>query len=267
MQLLIEASKGKNDANEKSGESVPDQESHHGNNDTKIIEDSLTKDPNQTFDLKRGLEDEEIISNSVLFLAVGYDTTASLITMTTYLLTCNQDAQSRLYDELREAYDGKGFDYETITELKYLDAVISETLRLFPSAPAIDRRSIQDYTFKNGIFVPKGSSIFLPVWNLHHDPKYWEDSEKFDPERFFPGNRQKIIPYTYIPFGSGPRNCIGMRFALLEAKLAIANLILNLKFTPCSKTDIPLDLSKTLGLLSPTRVFVGVNERNRLINN
>ena len=262
LQLLIEASKDHKNGNSKTGteETVHDHESHHGyEDDNGKVNHTLA-----TNELKRPLTDIEIIASSVLFLAVGYDTTGSLITMATYLLTCNQEPQSKLYEELKRAHDENGgkFNYETISGLKYLDAVISETLRLLPPAALAERRNTEDYTFKkNGIFIPEGGSIILPIWTLHHDPNYWPEPEKFDPERFMPENRDKIVPYSYLPFGAGPRNCVGMRFALLEAKLAIANLILNFKFTSCSKTDVPLDLSPTLGLLNPKRVFVGVEER------
>lgn len=258
LQLMIEASKG--ELASKVSDKVPDHESHHGYEyaDGKIT-DSLS-----IGELKKPLSTDEIISNSVLFLGVGYDTTSTLISMTSYCLACNQDVQSRLFEELKESYEKNenSFNYETISGLKYLDATISETLRVLPSLPIIERRAVEDYTFKkNGMIIKKGGSILLPVWAIHHDVNYFDEPDKFDPTRFLPENRSKITPYSYIPFGGGPRNCIGMRFALLEAKLAIAHLILNYKFDVCSKTDIPLDLTKTTALLNPKRVFVGVQER------
>lgn len=261
LQLLIDTSKyGSKETNSNVEDKVPDHESHHG------YEDGNEKaNQTQVSDYsKRPLTDDEIIASSVLFLAVGYDTTGSLITMTTYSLACNSDVQDRLFNELKTAYESNcnSFNYETISGLKYLDAVISETLRILPPAPAIERRAMEEYTFKkNGIKIPYGGSIILPIWVIHHDPNYWPEPDKFDPERFLPENRDKIVPYSYVPFGGGPRNCVGMRFALLEAKLAIANLILNFKFIPCPNTDIPLDLSPTIVLMSPKRVIVGVKER------
>ena len=257
LQLLIDASN--EGQSNRTNDTVPDNESHHGYEDK--VSDKVI-----AHELKKPLSVDEIISNSVLFLAVGYDTTSALITMTSYCLACNQGPQEKLYQELKESFDQNGgiFDYETISGLKYLDAVVSETLRILPPAPNIERRLLEDYTFKkNEINVPKGGSIVLPIWSIHHDDTLWPEPESFQPERFLPENRSKIIPYSYVPFGGGPRNCIGMRFALLEAKLAIAHLMINFKFTPCSQTDIPLDLSKTLVLLNPKRVFVGVEEREK----
>ena len=262
LQLLIEASKGQ--GSKVVDEKVPDNESHHGYEEMngKINETLIKETMNE---LKKPLSTDEIVSNSVLFLAVGYDTTGSLITTTSYLLTVNPDKQQKLYEEVKSAHEQNGgkFNYETVSGLKYLDAVISESLRIYPPAPLIERRALEEYTFKkNGIFIPKGGIVWLPIWNIHHEPKYWNDPWKFEPERFLPENRDKIIPYSYIPFGGGPRNCIGMRFALLEAKLAIANLIFNFKFTPTANTDVPLDLSPTTALLSPKRVLLGVRTRS-----
>ena len=209
---------------------------------------------------------EEIISNSVLFFAVGFDTTSSLIAATCYLLACNQDIQFKLYNELKDAYEqgNNKFGYDTITGLKYLEAVISEALRIFPSAPAIERRVLENYTFKkNGIKVPKGGIVTLPIWHMHHDSKYWDQPAKFDPDRFLPENRSRIVPYSYIPFGGGPRSCIGMRFALIVSKLTIAHLILNYKLIRTPNTNIPIDLTQTVDavLFSPKRVMVGVQRR------
>lgn len=259
LQLLIEASKGVHSF--KNGERVADHESHHGYEE---INNKVTESDATISELKKPLTTDEIVSNSVLFLAVGYDTTSNLVTMTTYNLACNQDVQDKLLSELKQAYEenGNSFNYETISGLTYLDAVISEALRVLPPAPVIERRTLEDYTFKkNGIFIPKNAIVTIPIWNMHHDSRFWKEPEKFDPERFLPENRGQIVPYSYIPFGGGPRNCIGMRFALLEAKLAIAHLILNFKFVTSKNTDIPLDLSGTTALLTPKRVLLGVQSR------
>lgn len=209
---------------------------------------------------------DEIISNSVLFFAVGFDTTASLITATCYLLSCNQDVQTKLYNELKNTKgENEKFEYETIMNLKYLDAVISESLRLLPPAPIIERRVLEDYTFKkNGIKVPKGGIVTLPIYNIQMDEKYWINPKKFDPSRFLPENKSSIVPYSYIPFGGGPRSCIGMRFALIVTKLTIANLISNYQLIETINTRINMnDLASTVDavLFSPKNVIIGVMKR------
>ena len=112
--------------------------------------------------------------------------------------------------------------------------------------------------------MPKGGIVTLPIYHMHHDAKFWREPEKFDPSRFLPENRAKIVPYTYIPFGGGPRNCIGMKFALAVAKLALANLIFNFNLSATRNTTIQLtDLTPTVDavMFSPKQVLIGVKGR------
>jgi cytochrome P450 len=119
-----------------------------------------------------------------------------------------------------------------------LDAVLCETLRLFPPAPAVERKASQDYLLGDSkIKVPKDTFIHISTYTLHRDPDQFTDPEKFLPERFFPENRTHH-PYAYLPFGAGPRNCLGMRLALMEAKLALMNVVYNFKFTVSPKTKV-----------------------------
>lgn len=112
----------------------------------------------------------------------------------------------------------------------------------------IDRVCTKPYTiqpkYKDEQPVPfKVNDLFvMPIYPLHRDPKYFPEPEKFDPERFSDENKDKIVPYTYIPFGSGPRNCLGSRFAILEAKAVLYHLLSNFEIVPVEKTSIPLKL-------------------------
>lgn len=95
--------------------------------------------------------------------------------------------------------------------MKYMDMVISETLRLWPAAPATDRFCVKDYNYDDGQIkfqVDKGTALSIPIVSLHHDEKYWNNPKKFNPERFSDDNKDMIVPGTYMPFGVGPRNCI-----------------------------------------------------------
>ena len=106
-------------------------------------------------------------------------------------------------------------------------------------------------------------SLFIPIWCLHHDPQYFPDPEKFDPERFSDENRDKIDPDTYIPFGVGPRNCIGSRFALMELKTILFYLLLNFTFDITDKTQIPLRLEKNpFGLKTEKGAWMALTPRN-----
>lgn len=97
----------------------------------------------------------------------------------------------------------------------------------------------------------KGDTIWIPVFGIHHDPEYYAEPEKFDPERFNDENKRNIKPYTYLPFGVGPRNCIGSRFALLECKTLFYHLLLNFEIVPIKQTVIPLILSKSFFNVKP----------------
>ncbi|CAO2630644.1 Cytochrome P450 3A31 [Lemmus lemmus] len=127
--------------------------------------------------------------------------------------------------------------------MEYLDMVLNEILRLYPIGFRIDRVCKQDVDV-DGVLVPKGSVVMIPVYALHHDPQYWPEPEEFHPERFSKENKGSINPYVYMPFGNGPRNCIGMRFALMSMKLALTKVLQNFSFQPCKETQIPMKLSQ-----------------------
>ena len=275
LQLLLDAGDQDSNQTDSTNDTTPDNEAHHGHED-KAVSNSSLRDPE-----KRNLTDDEIVSNAVLFLAVGYETTGSLLSFASYALACNPEAQELLHQELKEAYESNNhaFDYNTVSSLKYLDAVISETLRAFPPATRMERKSATKYKFaKNGIVIEKGSHVHIPIYAIHHTEDFWPEHEKFDPSRFLAGKKEKIIPYTYVPFGAGeciciksdlindritgPRNCIGMRFALLEAKLALANILLNFRFKKSPRTAVPLDFSNAQILLKPKEMIIGVESRN-----
>lgn len=110
--------------------------------------------------------------------------------------------------------------------------------------------------------IEKGVTFYIPIWSLHHDPLYFPDPDRFDPERFNDENRGNIDPDTYLPFGIGPRNCIGSRFALMEMKTIIYYLLLNFKFEVTAKTQIPLQYAKTqFGLKTERGVWVALVPR------
>uniref|UniRef100_A0A2K6MQ92 Cytochrome P450 3A n=1 Tax=Rhinopithecus bieti TaxID=61621 RepID=A0A2K6MQ92_RHIBE len=126
--------------------------------------------------------------------------------------------------------------YDTVLQMEYLDMVVNEKLRLFPVAMRLERVCKKDVEI-NGIFIPKGVVVMIPSYVLHHDPKHWTEPEKFLPERFSKKNKDNIDPYIYTPFGNGPRNCIGMRFALMNMKLALIRVLQNFSFKPCKETQ------------------------------
>ncbi|CAG2178179.1 unnamed protein product [Oppiella nova] len=152
---------------------------------------------------------EEMSAQGIMFFLAGFDTTAAALTHAIYYLSLHPECQQKLYDELKTCDE---FTYETLGHLKYLNAVINETLRLAPSVIRVQRECLQDYKLGNtGITIPKGASVEIYPYAIHRDPEYWSNPNVFLPDRWFESTHH---PYAYLPFGGGPRQCIGQRFAI-----------------------------------------------------
>ena len=214
-----------------------------------LLLDTKDKDGN------RVLTSSSIISQSVLFFIVGYDTTAKLLTFAAYCLATNSDVQETVHAEIDEVLERHGHQltYDAISEMTYLDRVISETLRLYPPAVRLERQSSKEYTLPGtNLTLPRGIVVQMPVFALHRDPELFPDPLRFDPDRFLPEEKEKRHPCAYIPFGSGPRNCIAMRFALFEAKVALVALLRETRLEPGPRTPPPpMPLSGEAFLLTP----------------
>uniref|UniRef100_A0A2K6RC60 Cytochrome P450 3A7-like n=1 Tax=Rhinopithecus roxellana TaxID=61622 RepID=A0A2K6RC60_RHIRO len=190
----------------------------------------------------KALSDLELVAQSIIFIFAGYETTSSVLSFVMYELATHPDVQQKLQEEIDAVLPNKAPPtYDTVLQMEYLDMVVNEKLRLFPVAMRLERVCKKDVEI-NGIFIPKGVVVMIPSYVLHHDPKHWTEPEKFLPERFSKKNKDNIDPYIYTPFGNGPRNCIGMRFALMNMKLALIRVLQNFSFKPCKETQIPLKL-------------------------
>uniref|UniRef100_H0WP86 unspecific monooxygenase n=1 Tax=Otolemur garnettii TaxID=30611 RepID=H0WP86_OTOGA len=201
------------------------------------------------------LSDLELVAQSIIFIFAGYETTSSVLSFIMYELATHPDVQQKLQDEIDAALPNKTpATYDALAQMECLDMVVNETLRLFPIAGRLERVCKKDVEIK-GVLIPKGTVVMVPTYALHRDPKYWTEPEEFHPERFSKKNKDSIDPYTYMPFGSGPRNCIGMRFALVNMKLALVRVLQNFSFKPCKETQIPMKLSPK-GMLQPEKPIV-----------
>ncbi|XP_052892668.1 cytochrome P450 4d1-like [Anopheles moucheti] len=174
------------------------------------------------------------------FMFEGHDTTTSGISFTVLELAKHQDIQQKLYEEI-DAVLGKeaGSIFLTnslLQELKYLDMVIKESLRLVPPVPFIGRKLLEDMEM-NGTVLPAGTTVSLDIFCLHRNPAVFPEPEKFIPERFSDENEIKRGPYDYIPFSAGSRNCIGQKYALLEMKVTIVKLLASYKILPGESID------------------------------
>ncbi|KAJ7371316.1 Thromboxane-A synthase [Desmophyllum pertusum] len=187
------------------------------------------------------LTDDEIVAQSVIFLLAGYETSSSTLGFTLYYLAVNPDVQDKLRTEIQEALETNTNIplYEVAQNIEYLDCVIKESQRLCPSGAQANRECSEDYDL-NGIHIPAGTEILIPIYALHHDPDAWEDPKKFDPERFRGPAKDARRAFQFLPFGAGPRNCIGMRFALMEIKIALVKILMKYKFVQSPETQVPL---------------------------
>lgn len=173
---------------------------------------------------------------------------------TIYELALNQDIQDRLRSEIEDVlskHDGK-VTYDAIMEMKYLDMVFNESMRKYPVVDSQFRSCGKDFKIPNSdLTIPKGTFIVLSSQALHHDERFWENPEKFDPERFTEENVKNRHPFAYIPFSEGPRICIGSRFGIMQTKIALVKLIKTYKLSPCSKSPIPMKFIPSSAFQNP----------------
>ncbi|XP_014217343.1 cytochrome P450 9e2-like [Copidosoma floridanum] len=215
---------------------------------------------------------DDIVGQAFFFFLAGFDTSSSLMCFIAHELAANLHIQERLYEEIEEQTreDGGKVTYDSLSKMKYLDMVASETLRKYPVAPFTNRVCTKDHVLPPPMegypecSVERGMVLLLPIFGLHRDPKYFPKPDKFDPERFSDENRSKIEPYTYMPFGIGLRQCIGNRFALMEAKIVIIDLVRKfvIKFTEKSRDPIIFGLSN-FNLTAKDGFWLKLEERKK----
>ncbi|XP_070169370.1 cytochrome P450 4C1-like [Polyergus mexicanus] len=168
----------------------------------------------------------------------GHDTTPVAITWALFLLGNNLDHQEKVHEELEEVFkDSKTpASVKELSQLKYLERIIKETLRFYPSVPMVSRKLVEDVKIDD-YTLPKGATVVLQIVLTHLNPEVWPDPKKFDPDRFLPDNSKHRNPYAYIPFSAGPRNCIGQRFALLEEKTILTAILRKWRVKSVKTTD------------------------------
>ena len=132
--------------------------------------------------------------------------------------------QEKIFQEIQDVVQHENPTPEELAKLQYTEKVLNETLRLFPPVTRISRRASEDRTYGK-ITIPAGAAVEVPIREIHRDPTNYPDPELFDPERFSEDNRAKRHPLSFIPFGQGPRLCIGMRLAYLELKIALVQVL------------------------------------------
>ncbi|EAT32870.1 AAEL014891-PA, partial [Aedes aegypti] len=202
----------------------------------------------------RGLTMEELAAQCFVFFIAGYETSSTTMNFCLYELAKNPDIQEKLREDIEEAVASNGgrVTYDLVMGLRYLDNVVNETLRKYPPIESLNRVPTSDYTVPGTKHVlPKQTMITIPIYALHHDPDFYLDPDNFDPDRFLPEAAQARHPYAFIPFGEGPRNCIGMRFGLMQTKIGLITLLRNFRFSPSAKTPDKIAFDVKSFVLSP----------------
>jgi cytochrome P450 len=187
---------------------------------------------------EKHITDEQVAGHSLAFFTEGYETSSALLCFAFYEVAKNRDIQDRLRRELKEALvnTNNELDFEVINGLEYLDGVMHETLRIHPPGLTMNKLCTKDFPLpgissSKPVVVKKGTPIMIPVYALHNDPAYFPDPEQFDPSRFNEEAKKMRPKCVYLPFGEGPRMCMGMRFALGQTKAALASAVLNFRIS------------------------------------
>ncbi|XP_055855871.1 cytochrome P450 6a8-like [Episyrphus balteatus] len=201
-----------------------------------------------------GLTMEELAAQAFLFWVAGFETSSSTMTYAIYELARNTDIQDKLrqsINEVLEKHDGE-LTYESLKEMHYFDQVFDETLRFYPIVPFLQRIAASDYSSTSDpkYKIEKGSLIFIPVEAIHYDPEIYPNPCTFDPERFSSEEKAKRDTVAYLPFGEGPRNCVGLRFGKMQAIIGLVSLIRNFKFSWCEETPTKLQYDPAQILLA-----------------
>ncbi|XP_077285152.1 cytochrome P450 9e2-like [Arctopsyche grandis] len=241
----------------KKGNLVNDDESEHPANNIERVP-------------KRIWTDDELTSQAFGFFLAGFETVSIILSYASYEIATRPDIQKKLTKEIDNVLKtNEKISYETLVKMKYLEMFICETLRFWPPVPGVDRVCVKPYSLpppndsvSTNFEINVGESVFLPILSLHKDAKYFPNPEKFDPERFSDENKSSINPFAYLPFGAGPRTCIGSRLAMMEVKAALFHLLSKFEFVSCSKTGDPRELPmKITSQIPDIGIWIGLKSR------
>ncbi|ULU03592.1 hypothetical protein L3Y34_016816 [Caenorhabditis briggsae] len=212
--------------------------------------------------ITKELSADEVVGQCFVFVIGGFDTTALALSYVTYLLTVNPEVQKKVREEVDAEFGDSEIEFEKLGRLKYMDCVIKEALRLYPLASISNSRKCMHTTTVNGVEIEAGVYVQMDTWTLQRDPAIWgDDAMDFKPERW-ESAKQSEYKGAYIPFGLGPRQCIGMRLAVMEQKVLLTHILKKYSFETGPSTSIPLKLVGS-ATTSPENVFVQLKPRNQ----
>jgi cytochrome P450 len=176
------------------------------------------------YDDGSGMDDMQILSESMQLLVAGHETSSNGLAWAMYLLTQHPEWVSRIREELRTVAKDRPLQFDDLPKMEVTTQVIDEALRLYPPFWMVDRMALEDDE-AGGVAIPKGSTIIVFIHGVHHSPRYWDSPEEFRPERFTREQKKRLTPFTYLPFGGGPKGCIGGNYAMMQMILILTSLV------------------------------------------
>jgi cytochrome P450 family 13 len=217
--------------------------------------------------VSKQLNISEITAQCLVFLLAGFDTTANTLAVTCYYLAMHPECQSKLQEEIDLMIQGEVPTYEELSNMKYAEAIMKETLRLCPVAANVVGRVCAQTTQAGEYTIEEGTFVEADVLSLHYDKAIWgEDADKFRPERWLDSQsdsseEKRKLALSWIPFGIGPRICVGMRFAYLEEKMALAYIFRKFNVRKCENTEVTLKMVGHV-IQNPESVTVKLEEKD-----
>jgi cytochrome P450 len=186
-----------------------------------------------------GMTDRQLLDEALILYVAGHETSAMAMSWAWYLLATHPEVEQKLLQSVKDTLGDSDPTFEQTRNLGYALQVVEETMRLYPPAWIIDREALEDDEFE-GVKIKKGQGVNCLIYSVHHNEKYWHNAEQFDPERFTTENKAKQLPYSYMPFGGGPRLCIGNNFALMEMQFVLAMMVRRYTFelVPNQRIDV-----------------------------
>ncbi|KAG8229720.1 hypothetical protein J437_LFUL007895 [Ladona fulva] len=222
----------------------------------------------------------ELEAQCMLFYTAGFETTASLLSFCIYELSQNSSIQEQLRSEVDAVIKSHGGEvtYQGLAEMRLMDRVLNETMRKYPSLPMLFRECTKEFiippatgdakrwkaeTVNGGTLIEVGTKIHIPLAGLNYDSQYFPDPERFDPDRFSDEAIKSRQPYVFLPFGEGPRICIGMRYGMMQSAVALAYLVYHFKFRPSERTTHPILFDKcSIFLAAKGGCWVQISKRD-----
>ncbi|XP_022183858.1 cytochrome P450 4C1 [Nilaparvata lugens] len=207
--------------------------------------------------------EQSLIDEVNTFMFAGHDTTTSAINFALHAIMKHPEVQEKAMKEIEEIFGDSNAmpEFNDLPKMKYIECIIKETLRLWPSVPYVARTVTEDTTLKCGYKLPAGCSAVLMFYKLHRDPQLYSEPDRFNPERFLDDSINGRKPYSYCPFSAGPRNCIGQKFAMMEMKIVISTVLRHYRLiTPPDGPDI--NVVAELILRSVSGIHVKIENRS-----